>query len=79
MANYLEIDMSKNRFYFQRDRKLFADIEGAVRHLVSEYGTTKERARMIINQGAVLGSINLDIAITNHHRTINDGTVGEME
>ncbi len=76
MASRLEIDIHKKRFFFSRDKKSFSDRNSTERYLVSEYGVTKERAEMIISQGAVWGEINLDLAIINHHRIINDGTVG---
>ena len=76
MTDFLKIDISKSEFHFGRDRKMFTNRVEAEDYLVLEYGVTKERAKMIISQGAIGGGVYLN-AIIERPRIINDGTVGD--
>ncbi len=75
MTDFLRIDISKSEFHFGRDRKMFTSRNEAEDYLVLEYGVTKERAKRIIDYGAIQGGIYLD-AVIEKPRIINDGTVG---
>ena len=61
--NRLDVDLSRNYFRFERERLVLSTREGAEGVLVVEYEVSQDRARQIISQAGVFGSINLSVAI----------------
>ena len=68
MSNFLRINLKKREFFVERGRLMFRSREGIEGYLMVEYRVTVQRARMIIEQGAVQGEINLAVVIERKER-----------
>lgn len=64
-GNWLEIDIPKGKFYFEKDNKVLHTREEAEAYLVSQYGISPAEAKRVIDQGATLGGFNLDTLEVN--------------
>lgn len=62
-TNYLWIDLRRDVFRLDKGKKLLKGRKEAEAYLVAEYGVSAERAKRIIDQGAVGSCFNLNVLL----------------